>query len=302
VELVELQIHRFRIPLRAPFRGHSFREGQLWSGPVGWGECSPLPGYPGSDPDRSLDAAHEAAFEDWPKPVRDRVPVHVTVPALDPEAAAVLVRSSGCRAAKVKVAEGDDEARLEAVRDALGPSGRLTVDANGAWSVDEARHWMRTLDRYGVEMVEQPVETMEEMAELRRRIDLPIAADELVTSPEAARRIADLEAADVLVVKVQSLGGVRPAIWAVEAAGVPAIVSSMLETSVGVAAGLALAATLPELPFPCGLGTVSLLEADVVAEPLLPVSGELSVRRPEVDLDLLARYEIDPPSLFGFRP
>ena len=299
---MDLEVHNFRIPLRAPFRGHSFREGQLWRGPVGWGECSPLPGYPGSDPDRSLDAAHEAAFEDWPKPLRDRIPVHVTVPALDPEAAAALVRSSGCRAAKVKVAEGGDEARLEAVRDALGPSGRLTVDANGAWSVDEAQGWMGTFARYGVELVEQPVETIEEMAELRRRANVPIAADELVTSPEAARRIADLEAADVLVVKVQSLGGVRPAIWAVEAAGLPAIVSSMLETSVGVAAGLALAAALPELSFPCGLGTVSLLEADVVAEPLLAVSGELLVRRPDVDLDLLAPYEIDPPWSFGFRP
>jgi O-succinylbenzoate synthase len=302
MDLIEAEVRRFRIPLRVPFRGQTFREGELWRGPAGWGECSPLPGYPGSHPDRSLDAAHEAAFEDWPKPLRDRVPVHVTVPALEPEAAATLVRSSGCRAAKVKVAEGDDEARLEAVRDALGPSGRLTVDANGAWSVDEAQRWMSVFTRYGIELVEQPVATVEEMAELHRRTDVPIAADELVTSPEAARRIADREAADVLVVKVQSLGGVRPAIWAAEAAGLPAIVSSMLETSVGVAAGVALAAALPELPFPCGLGTVPLLAADVVAEPLLPVAGELVLRRPDVDLDALAPFEIDAPSFLGFRP
>jgi O-succinylbenzoate synthase len=229
--------------------------------------------------------------------VRAEVPVHVTVPALDPAGAAQLVRESGCRAAKVKVAEGDDEARLEAVRDALGSEGRLIVDANGAWSLEQARRAIESFGKYGVELVEQPVAGAEDMAALSRLVEVPIAADELVRSAAAAKRLAEMRAADVLVVKVQSLGGVSRALRTVESAGLPVIVSSLLETSVGIAAGLALAAALPELEYPCGLGTVSLLAGDVVAESLIPVNGIIEVRRPEVDLDALRAFEIDPDEL-----
>jgi O-succinylbenzoate synthase len=182
----------------------------------------------------------------------------------------------------------DDIARVEAVRDALGPAGRLRVDANAAWTVDEAVAALKTLDAFNLEYAEQPVPTLEEMAQLRRRVDVMLAADESVRRAEDPLRVAGLEAADIVVLKVQPIGGVRRCLEVAEACGLPVVVSSAVETSVGIAAGVALAAALPELPFACGLGTVSLLASDVTAHPLLPVGGELPVRRVEPDLALVA--------------
>lgn len=280
----------FNVPLRVPFRGQTSRRGAVVSGPSGWGEFSPFPGFGTGDHEAAVSAAYACAFEPWPAPLREYIPVHVTVPALAPQAAADLVRASGCSAAKVKVAEGNDEARVEAVRDALAPGGRLVVDANAAWDVTEAVRCINTLSRYSVDLVEQPVATMEEMAEVRRAVDVAIAADELACSEESVRRLVELEAADVLVVKVQSLGGISRAMRVIEESGLPAIVSSMVETSVGISAGLALAAALEHLPFPCGLGTIPLLAGDLVADSLVPVDGRIRVRRPEVEPSLLDRY------------
>jgi O-succinylbenzoate synthase len=218
--------------------------------------------------------------------------VNTTVPAVASDRAYALTAASGCRTAKVKVGDAGDEARVEAVRDALGPDGRIRLDVNGAWDVDEAVRRIRVLRRYGLEYVEQPVPTLEEMARLRRLVDVPLAADESVRLAADPRRVPLRGAADVVVLKVQPLGGVWAALEVAEASGLPAVVSSAVETSVGIAAGLALAAALPELPFACGLGTVPLLEGDVVATPLLPVAGELELRRPPVDDDALAAFEL----------
>jgi O-succinylbenzoate synthase len=224
------------------------------------------------------------------------VPVNVTVPAVDPERAHATVRDSGCTTAKVKVAEpgqdtDDDEARLEAVRDALGPAGRIRVDANGAWDVATAVDRIRRLDRAagGLEYVEQPCAAVEELAAVRRRVDVAVAADESIRRAEDPYRVRDLEAADVAVLKVQPLGGVRACLRIAENIGLPVVVSSALETSVGIAAGVALAAALPELPYACGLATVQLLTDDVAGEPLLPTDGFLPVVRPRVDEAALAR-------------
>ncbi len=298
--LTGLDWRYFEIPLRVPLRGQVSRRGAVVQGPYGWGEFSPFPGFGSEDVESPARSARSAAFEAWPPPLRDFVPVHVTVPALPPGEAADLVRSSGCSAAKVKVAEGDDEARLEAVRDVLGPGGRLVVDANGAWGTEEAVRCIRVFSKYSVDLVEQPVKTVDEMARVRRSVDVAIAADELACSQEAVRRLVDSEAADVLVIKVQSLGGVSEAMRVVEMSGLPAVVSSMLETSVGISAGLALAAALEHLPYPCGLGTVSLLEGDLVADSLVPVDGRIRVRRPEVDQSLLERFAgRDPKTVAG---
>jgi O-succinylbenzoate synthase len=214
---------------------------------------------------------------------------------VDADHAHAIVTASGCRTAKVKVAEpgqtaADDRARVEAVRDALGPGGAIRVDANGAWDVETAAGRLRELDRaVRLEYAEQPCPSLDDLAALRRRVDVRIAVDEGVRRSADPRRVDLRGAADVIVLKVQPLGGVRAALEVAEAHGLPCVVSSALESSVGIAAGVALAAALPELPFACGLATVALLTDDVSSAPLLPVDGMLPVRRPEPDrLDAVA--------------
>jgi O-succinylbenzoate synthase len=295
-------VHVFSIPMRTRFRGITVREGVLLPGAAGWGEFSPFLEYDAATAAPWLRAAREAADEGWPAAVRDTVPVNVTVPAVGPDDAVRIVRESGgCRTAKVKVAEpgqrlADEQARLEAVRDALGPDGLIRIDVNGLWSVDEAVARIPVLARAagGLEYVEQPCATVEELALVRRRVDVPIAADESIRRAEDPYRVRDLEAADVAVLKVQPLGGVRACLRIAEDIDLPVVVSSALETSVGIAAGVALAAALPDLPYACGLATVQLLLDDVVAEPLLPREGELPVVRPEVDDAALARTAATP--------
>lgn len=287
------------IPMRTRFRGITTREVALIEGPAGWGEWSPFVEYDDQVAAPWLRCAEEAAAGDWPEPVRDRVPVNVTVPVVAPERAHEIVRASGCSTAKVKVAEsplGEDAARLEAVRAALGPDGLIRIDVNGLWDVDEAVAGIRELDRAagGLEYVEQPVAAVEDLAVVRRRVEVPIAADESIRRAEDPYRVRDLEAADVAVLKVQPLGGVRACLRIAEDIGLPVVVSSALETSVGIAAGVALAAALPELHHACGLATIALLTDDVAREPLLPVDGELPVRAPQVDEAALDRLAAPP--------
>lgn len=294
----------FSVPMRVRFRGITVREGVLIEGAAGWGEWSPFLEYAPAEAAAWLRAAQEAADGDWPAPLRDRVPVNVTVPAVGPERAYAIVRAGGCRTAKVKVAEpgqtlADDEARVEAVRAALdedGPGGHVRVDANGAWSVDDAVRAVPRLDRAaaGLEYVEQPCASVEDLATVRRRVDVRVAADESIRRAADPYRVRDLEAADVAVLKVQPLGGVRACLRIAEDIGLPVVVSSALESSVGIAAGVALAAALPDLPHACGLATVQLLERDVVRDPLLPVAGFLPVGRPRVDAAALADTRPDP--------
>lgn len=269
--------------------------GVLVKGPAGWAEYSPFPGYSDGNEPLAWQAAVSSATRPWPPAVRESVQVHATIPEVSAEKAAAMVAVSGCSAAKVKVGDDGEEARVEAVRHVLGPHGTLIVDANAAWDVDEALKRIRQLTRYNLDLVEQPVSSMWEMRRLRAAIEVPLAADESVRSPADAKSFAENEAADALVLKVQNMGGVGEALFAAELSGLPIIVSSLLETSVGIAAGLALAAALPELPYPCGLGTVGLLEGDVVADSLVPLSGVLAVRRPELDGSRLAPYECQLP-------
>ena len=290
------------MPVR--FRGISQRAGLLWRGPAGWAEWSPFADYEGAELVPWLAAADEAAQLGWPAPVRDRVPVNATVPATDPERAYALVAASGCRTAKVKVAErgqslADDLARCEAVRDALGPDGRLRVDANGGWDLDTAETAVRALCRFELEYVEQPCAAVEDLAALRRRfarsgIEVLIAADESIRRSGDPFRVAALGAADVAVLKVAPLGGVRAALRIAERIQLPVVVSSAVETSIGLRAGLALAAALPELPYACGLNTLPLLADDVARVPLRAVAGTVPVRPVEVDETAWARCRMTP--------
>lgn len=291
------RVHVVAIPLRTRFRGITVREAVLLEGPAGWAEFSPFWDYGPAESVAWLRAARSAADGPWPAPVRSTVPVNVTVPVVPAAAAAALVRASGCTTAKVKVADpgtdpGGDLDRLAAVRDALGPEGRVRIDANGAWDVDTAVRLLRTYDvaAGGLEYVEQPCATVDELAAVRRRVSVPVAADESIRRAADPLEVVRLGAADLAVLKVAPLGGVRAAYLLAERLGIPVVVSSALETSVGIAAGVALAAALPELPYACGLATVALLAGDVVAEPLLPVGGVLPVRRPVPDPALLERW------------
>jgi O-succinylbenzoate synthase len=250
----------YAIPMRARFRGITVREGMLIEGPAGWGEFCPFADYDDTVSASWLATTIEQCTVGWPDPVRDRIPINCTIPAVGPERAHQLTAQSGCRTAKVKVADhpgslAEDIARLEAVRDALGPTGAIRVDANGAWDVDTAITRIRELDKAasGLEYVEQPCATIDELAAVRRQVDVRIAADESIRRADDPMRVAVAGAADVAVIKCTPLGGVRRSLQVAEAAGLPCVISSALETSVGLAAQLALAGALPKLDYACAL-------------------------------------------------
>ncbi|CAM3981569.1 o-succinylbenzoate synthase [Janibacter anophelis] len=289
------------LPLGIRFRGVTEREVALVRGPVGWGEFAPFVEYGPQESARWLDAALEAAWQGWPEPVRGEVPVNATVPAVPAaDVPAVLARYDGCTTAKVKVAERgqgerDDIDRVAAVRDVMGAHARIRVDANGGWSLTQAADILAALAPFDLEYAEQPCADVRDLARLRidlahQGVDVPVAADESIRKAEDPLEVARLRAADVIVVKVAPLGGVACALDVVAECGLPAVVSSAIDSTVGLRAGVALAAALPDLDHACGLGTGALLTADVTTEPLVPVSGALPVREVRVDEMLLDRH------------
>ena len=292
------------LPMRVKFRGITTREALLLHGPAGWAEFSPFPEYGDAESSRWLAAAIEAGWHGFPEPLRTSIPVNATVPAIPAERVPeILARFGRVDAVKIKVAEAgqtleDDAARVAAVRDAL-PEAAVRVDANGGWDVDSAVAALTRLAGVGLEYAEQPVPDIAGLAEVRRRlraagVPVQIAADESVRKEEDPLKVARAGAADLIVVKVAPLGGVRRALEIVTAAGLPAVVSSALDTSVGIRAGLALAASLPELPYACGLGTVSLLAADVTPDSLVPDDGAIALRDVAADPALLEEHAASP--------
>lgn len=286
--------------MRVKFRGIMERETLILRGPLGWGEFCPFPEYDDDESSRWLAAALEAGWIGFPTPLRDFIPVNATVPAVPAERVPeILARFGRVDAVKIKVAErgqslGDDLGRVRAVREAL-PEAAIRVDANGGWDVGQAAEALGKLSALGLEYAEQPVPTIEGLAEVRRRLSdagtpVLIAADESVRKEEDPLRVARAGAADLIVVKVAPLGGVRRALEIVEQAGLPAVVSSALDTSVGIRAGLALAAALPTLPYACGLGTVSLFTSDISLDPLVADDGAIHVREAIADPGLLEQY------------
>lgn len=299
----------YAIPMVERFRGITLREGVVFQGPVGWGEFCPFEEYDDRTAAGWLATAVEAAYVGWPAPVRDRVEVNATVPAVGPGRAAEIVAASGCRTAKVKVAEhpgslDEDVARVAAVRAALGPAGAVRVDANGRWDVEVAVRSLTALDdaAAGLEYAEQPCATVEELALVRARVRVPIAADESIRRAEDPMRVAVTGAADVAVLKCTPLGGVRRSLAVAAqvgtAAGLACVVSSALETSVGMSAQLALAGALPDLTLACGLGTASLLAGDLVGGAPGPVGGyrQVPTAPPTPDPGLLDRWSHPDPA------
>jgi O-succinylbenzoate synthase len=293
-----LELYPIRIPMRHRFRGVDHREAVLINGPSGWGEFSPFPGYRPEVTTRWLKAALELACQQLPEPRRSVVPVNVTVPAVDPDTAAILVLESGATTAKVKIGNPgdtdiDDEERLSAVRGALGNSGHLRIDVNASWDLETATSRLEALARFDLQYVEQPVAAAKDMAELSRRTGILIAADEIIRQSDDPLRALEESAAGVLVLKCQPMGGVKAVVDLAARASIPVVISSALETSVGMYAGLLAASLLEDLPYACGLGTVALIEGDPTMTPLLPSNGMLDVRRPKPDPGLIERWKPD---------
>ena len=274
------------LPMRVRFRGITIRELALIDGPAGWGEFGAFTEYQAREAARWLASAIEAAYETSPPGKRDRIPINATVPAVAPEEVPELLsRFPGARTAKVKVAEpgqtlGDDVARVDAVR-ALVPTVR--VDANGGWRVSEAVAAAHALTASGpLEYIEQPCTTIEELAEVRRRVDVPIAADESIRKADDPLRVVLANAADIAVLKVAPLGGISALLKIVEQIDIPVVISSALDSAVGIATGLQAAAALGTLEHACGLATGRLFVEDV-AQPAPPVDGYLPVARAAPD-------------------
>lgn len=295
--------HVVRLPLVTRFRGVIEREALLVHGPHGWGEFSPFVEYDDQEASAWLAAAVEAAWGDPIPTRRETVPVNGTLPTVPvDQIAAVLARYDGVRTVKVKVADAaetldHDVARVREVRRILGPEGRIRVDANAGWRVDQAERAAHALAPFDIEYLEQPCASIDELAELRERLHdwgLLIAADESVRKASDPLAVARAGAADLIIVKVQPLGGVARALRIVAEAGLPAVVSSAIDSSVGLAMGARLAAALPTLDFDCGLGTAALLAADVTTTPLLPAAGGIPVRPVTPDPELLRRYAAPP--------
>lgn len=268
------------LPMRVRFRGITVRELALIDGPAGWGEFGAFVEYEPPEASAWLASALEAAYRPAPAARRDRVPINATVPAVPAERVPeVLARFPGAGTAKVKVAEpgqtlADDVARVNAVR-AQVPVVR--VDANAGWSVEEAVEAAAALTADGeLEYLEQPCATVEELAALRARIDVPIAADESIRKAEDPLRVVRAHAADIAVLKVAPLGGVARMLDVAAQIDIPIVVSSALDSSVGIGRGLLAAAALPELRYACGLGTGGLFVEDV-SEPRVPADGHLTV-------------------------
>lgn len=267
--------------MRTRFRGITVREGVIFERGGRWREWSPFIEYEDSEAATWLKAA---LSDDEPELNREKVPINVTVPVVSPGEAADLVRESKARTAKIKVADprsdlSSDVKRLEAVRNAL-PDGNIRIDANGAWSLDEAMKALRAFASFNLQYVEQPCASVTELAQLRKKIadcglDIMVAADESIRRAQDPYRVKELNAADIVVCKVQPLGGVSRLLEVAEKIGRPVVVSSALETSIGIAAGLRAACALPELELACGLDTVRLLDGDLTDNPVVSKDGFL---------------------------
>jgi O-succinylbenzoate synthase len=273
------RLHVIALPMRVRFRGITAREVALIDGPTGWGEFGAFLDYPPPEAAHWLASAVESSYAPRPSGIRDRIAINATVPAVAPgQVAEVLARFPGSTTAKVKVAEpgqtlADDVARVNAVR-AVVPTVR--VDANGGWSVPEAVAAAQALTADGaLEYLEQPCRTVAELAEVRRRVAVPVAADESIRKAADPLAVVRAGAADIAVLKVAPLGGIAALLDIAAQIDIPVVVSSALDSAVGIAAGLAAAAALPRLELACGLGTGGLFVTDVAD--LQPVNGSLPV-------------------------
>lgn len=304
--LEELRENAFvvRLPLRVMFRGVVQREALLLQGPAGWGEFSPFLEYGPAESSRWLAAGIESAYQPYPQTTATQIPVNATLPAVTPEQVArVLGQYDEPHTIKIKVAEAgqilqDDIARVAETR-RLYPDAKLRVDANAGWTLDQAVPALSRLSEYDLEYAEQPVPEIADLARLRERlaargVQLKIAADESVRKHTDPVEVARVGAADLIVIKAQPLGGIAASLDVVQQAGLDAVVSSALDTSIGLGQATALAASLPELKYACGLSTGTLYKDDISEEPLIAQAGYLKVGRASVSRAKIRHYSVEP--------
>jgi O-succinylbenzoate synthase len=285
--------------MRTRFRGLEFREAVIFKGER-WAEFSPFLDYSDQESATWLRAALAFAHDDLPALKREYVRVNATLPAVrTDEVADVLARFSGFETVKVKVAEkgqsiSDDQARIREVA-RLFPNARVRLDANGGYSIEQVLGLVRELDGINIEYLEQPVSTIEEMAQLKAELggSIKICADELIRKSSDPQAVARAEAADLVMLKAQPLGGIAASLEIAKAIDLECVVSSAIETSVGIAMGTYLACALDELNYDCGLGTVNLLAGDVASEQT-PKNSILEAKPVEVDQALLQKYAAAP--------
>ena len=282
------------LPTTTNFRGVTFREIALIQGEYGWGEFSPFLEYDDAESAPWLACAIEAATQPKPQLYRTHVSVNGTIPALNDvqDLERVINLFPGVNTFKVKVGTdvSEDLHRLELVR-TLQPNATIRVDANGLWSVDEAEKFINSIG--DVEYVEQPCATIEELCELKKRVDVKIVGDEVLRKAKDPFRVDLSGAIDYLMLKVQPLGGIKRAHKLAEHHNLPVVVSSALESAVGINYGLILAASFESMSFDCGLGTGSLLAKNVGELPIVDGKIAISDVTPNFDgLDVSAdRYE-----------
>ena len=277
------------LPTKTNFRGVQFREIALFQGPSGWGEFSPFLEYGPAESLPWLQSALEAASGERPTTLRSSVKVNGTIPALNKreEIEAIVNSFPGVETFKVKVGANlsEDIARLATVK-SLRPKAQIRIDVNGNWSVSQAITNLRAIyENIGpLQYVEQPCATVEELRELKKKLLIPIliAGDEVLRKAQDPFAIDLSDAIDILMLKVQPLGGITRAKKLATHHKLPVVVSSALESAVGIHYGLLLAASLPELNFDCGLGTGSLLTDDVAHLPIVDGAIELKDFTPDL--------------------
>jgi O-succinylbenzoate synthase len=285
------------LPMKTKFRGLQIRETALIQGGAGWGEFAPFIEYDARESIPWLESAIEAATTNFPSGMRSSIPVNATIPASDDEGEIEKILSwyPGVNTVKIKVGTGiqEDLVRIARVRKHV-PNAKIRVDVNGSWNVDDAVFNIRTI--YGevagtsLEYAEQPVATLEELKELKERliIDVKIAGDEVLRKAIDPFEI-DLEGAvDVLMLKVSPLGGIDRSLKLAAHHKLPVVVSSALESAVGIFHGLRLASVIPDLEYACGLATSALFVSDVGTIPI--ANGVMSVSAPEIDDERLQRF------------
>jgi O-succinylbenzoate synthase len=270
--------------MKTNFRGISDREVALIKGSHGWGEFSPFLEYDDAESAPWLASAIEAATTPQPKLYRTSVAVNGTIPALnDPDDLARIVDSfPGVNTFKVKVGNNlvEDLARIKVIRQ-LRPQANIRIDVNGLWNVGQAEEFLASVGQ--IEYVEQPCATIEELRELKSRTPVKIVGDEILRKAPNPFEIDLTGAIDYLMLKVQPLGGIKRAHAIAEHHKLPIVVSSALESAVGIKHGLTLAASFEEMNFDCGLGTGSLLAADVAHLPIVDGKIEISEFEPQLD-------------------